>query len=132
MRIVFVLIFWISCSVYSQEKEVRSVKEKEGLEVGVDIDQQDPNMDALYKKGPYLVYDCRTRHWVCTKELEYKRCQRQRKESLLDYDDKLPCATFDIFDKRQDCWKRQQELTDVGKYEQFCLHPSKVENRLIF
>lgn len=132
MRIVFTFILIFSSLALSQESEVRSVRENTGVEAGVDIDQQDPNLDALYKRGPYLVYDCNTRHWVCTRELEYNRCRIQRKEALLDFEDVLPCATFDIFDKRQDCWQRQQELTDVAKYEQFCMHPSKEENKLTF
>jgi hypothetical protein len=146
MRFVFVSIFLFSQLLFAQEQQqqqqapvtdadvpqVRSVKENKGLEVGVDIDQQDPNMDALYKKGPYLVYDCKNKHWVCTQELEYKRCQIQRKTSLLDYENELACAYFDVFDRREDCWKKQQELTNVAKYEQFCLHPTKVENRLTF
>lgn len=132
MRILFILILIISATVHGQSAQIRRTKTNTDLEVGVDIDQQDQNMDAFYKKGPYLVYDCRTRHWVCTQELEYKRCQEQRKNALLDYEDILPCASFDIFNKRQDCWTKQQELTNVGKFEQFCLHPSKVENRLTF
>lgn len=138
MRIIFV--FLLSLSAFAQEQnsqivssgDVKSVSESKGLVSGEDIDQSDPYMDALYQKGPYLIYDCVTRHWVCTKELEYKRCLDNRKEALLDYASILPCAHFDVFNRREDCWQRQQELTNSAKYEQFCFHPSKLENKLNF
>lgn len=146
MRFLFIVLFTLISASFAQEtadkgvsrplvsegKEVQKVTENKGVEAGEDIDQSDPYMDALYQKGQYLVYDCIRRHWVCTKELEYKRCIRIRKEALLDYKSILPCAHFDVFNKRKECKKRQQELTDVAKYEQFCFHPSKLENRLTF
>jgi hypothetical protein len=140
MRIIF--IFLLTLSSFAQETQnttpelssgnVKSVSENKGLVSGEDIDQSDPYMDALYQRGPYLVYDCVTRHWVCTKELEYKRCLDNRKEALLDYKTILPCAHFDVFNRREDCWQRQQELTNSAKYEQFCYHPSKLQNKLNF
>lgn len=132
MHLSFVFILLISWGAIAQEKSAANGVEREVLQVGEDISQQDPNLDAFYKRGSFLVYDCLTRHWVCTQELEYQRCQMQRKEAILDYEDELPCAYFDKFKLRKDCQKRQQELTDLAVYEQFCLNPEKVENRLTF
>lgn len=106
--------------------------ENRGLEVGIDFDNQDPQLDALYIRGPYLVYDCYSKHWVCTGELEYKRCLEQRKEAILDMKYKLPCASFEAFRKRKDCYETQQELTNTSRYERFCLNADLEENRLDF
>lgn len=138
MRILFLIIFLYSITCIAQVANSNLVGKKENVKqfaaasVDQDIDQQDPNIDDFYQKGSFLVYDCKARHWVCTRELEYKRCQRHRKNAILDNNLELPCASFDIFKENKDCWKRQQELTDVAKYEQFCSHPNKVENRLTF
>ena len=115
--------------VVSSGNKVTNIKQRN---VGQDIDLTDPYMDALYQRGSLLVYDCVTKHWVCTKDLEYDRCVNNRKEAILDFKTILPCAHFDKFELRQDCKKRQQELTDVAKYEKFCFHPSKIENTIDF
>ena len=97
-----------------------------------DISQEDPNLDALYQRGAYLVYDCYSKHWVCTQELEYKRCMNDRKEALLDFKEQLPCAYLDKFTLEKDCFQRQQELTDRGHQTQFCFHPSNNANTFNF
>ena len=129
MRFIFLLTIFLTIPAFGQETESSADIDES---VGQDIDQSDPFMDAYYQRGAYLVYDCRTRHWVCTQELEHKRCINQRKEALLDYKTILPCAHFDLFKKRKDCKSKQQQLTNAAKYEQFCLHPSKLKNRLAF
>jgi hypothetical protein len=99
---------------------------------GVDIDQQDPYMNPLYQKGQFLVYDCVSRHWVCTQELEFDRCKAQRHEALANYKNELPCAFFDKLDDMPKCHQEQQRLTNAAKYEQFCLHPDQIENKINF
>lgn len=137
MRVVFLihLIILMSFGINAQENDkdvdpektsgkVLSVTEARGLKVGVDFDNESPVLDAFYIRGSYLVYDCDTKHWVCTGEIEYKRCNRQRSEAILDMDKKLPCAIFDIYQKREDCHKAQVELTNSARFERFCLNPS--------
>lgn len=146
MKTLFLFLFLVSSILFAQDtKTINKTRpivssgnmaqnsiQKNVVQVGQDIDLADPYMDALYQRGSFLVYDCVTRHWVCTQVLEYDRCVMNRKEALLDLKTILPCAHFDKFELRQDCKKRQQELTDVAKYEKFCFHPSKIENTIDF
>ena len=30
------------------------------------------------------MYDCRDKHWVCTGEIEFKKCQKKRIKEILD------------------------------------------------
>lgn len=123
--LAFTLLF--SQILFAQEKGViaQNGNERIGLQSGVDFDNDDPNMDALYQRGAYLVYDCFTNHWVCTDELEYNRCKIQRKEALLDYKNSLPCAYFDQYKTRKKCQNAQTQLTNEARFEVFCTHPTE-------
>ena len=106
--------------------------ENRGLNVGVDFDNESPTLDAFYVRGPYLVYDCTTKHWVCTGELEYNRCVVQREEAILDLTYNLPCAVFDMYHKRKDCHDAQINLTNTARFERFCLNTDMEVNKLDF
>ncbi|MEX0798992.1 MAG: hypothetical protein WD025_06090 [Bacteriovoracaceae bacterium] len=106
-------------------------RDDSALEVGVDFAQQDPFMSDLYQKGPYLLYDCESMHWVCAGRGEFNRCVRWRSRALKRGEANLSCAHFVPFDSRQECHKKQIEMTNTGTLERrFCLHP-KVRRRQI-
>ncbi len=115
----FVLLFFILCICV-----VIDVYAQSGSQ-GSDFDNSDPALDAYYLRGEYLVYDCNTDHWVCTKKLEYNRCKTQRKEALLDLERRLPCAFFNEFKTNELCAKEQQRLTNEARGNRFCFHPDE-------
>jgi hypothetical protein len=115
----FVLMFFILCVCVVIDVYAQSSTE------GIDFDNSDPELDVFYQRGSFLVYDCNTDHWVCTKTLEYKRCKSQRKEALLDLEERLPCAFFDQFKTDELCAKEQQRLTNDSRGNRFCLHPNE-------
>lgn len=94
-------------------------------QAGKDFDNSNPELDDFYLRGPYLVYDCVRNHWVCTQKLEHKRCQTQRKRSLLELDVRLPCAHFDEYANNESCVKDQLRLTNEARGDRFCLHPNQ-------
>ena len=126
MRFVFLLQFILLYCTYVIAAENR------GLNVGVDFDNESPVLDAFYIRGSHLVYDCSTRHWVCTGELEYNRCKTQRNKAVLDLSYNLPCAAFEIYKKRKDCYEAQIELTNTARFERFCLNTDMESNKLDF
>ncbi len=90
-----------------------------------DFDNSNPQLDAYYQRGSFLVYDCIRDHWVCTQKLEHKRCQKYRKEDLKDFKPRLSCAYFDEYKTRELCQKQQQILTNQFRGDRFCLHPQE-------
>lgn len=116
IRKMFLLLNLISLVAYGTENG----NEKVGLQSGVDFLQQDPNMDAKYQKGRWLVYDCIDQHWVCTREEEFRYCEKLRKKAILDKEEALPCAYFKKFQSREMCWNEQLRLTNRAEHYLFC------------
>ena len=94
-------------------------------QTGTDFDNRDPELNAFYQRGAYLVYDCASKHWVCTRKLEHKRCKIIRKRGLLEYDNRLQCAHFDQYKSNKLCEKELLRLTEEGRGDRFCLHPKQ-------
>jgi hypothetical protein len=87
-----------------------------------ELDSQSAELSIKYFAGAYLVYDCQDKHYVCTDEYEYKRCQSNRDHAEKDMDIKLPCVPINKFLDRKTCEEKQKELVSTGRYVNFCLH----------
>jgi hypothetical protein len=126
MRLVFLLQFIILLSLSG------FAADEQGLKVGVDFDNESPVLSSLYIRGTHLVYDCSSKHWVCTGDKEFNRCKEQRTRSLLDLKYHLPCASFDVYKSRKDCKEAQLNLTESARYERFCLNTGLEKSKLGF
>jgi hypothetical protein len=117
-NVLFYIVLFVVFSAVSTQATAQSRS-------GIDFDNSEPELDKYYMRGSYLVYDCKTKHWVCTRKLEHKRCKSIRKESLLDLDLRLPCAYFNQYKTQELCIEEQIRLTDQGRGDRFCLHPNQ-------
>lgn len=88
-----------------------------------DFANRDPYMNNLYIKGGYLIYDCSSGHWVCSRREEFERCQRWRELALSMKNENLRCAPFIEFKNMNECHEKQIEMTNRGSEHGFCLHP---------
>jgi len=85
----------------------------------------DPLVDEIadnYQAGPYLIYDCIEKHWVCVLEPYYTSCQEQRKKDLdLAEEFSHSCAPIGKFPNKVSCFQRQLFLTTHDHGDRFCI-----------
>ncbi len=74
-----------------------------------------------YFAGAFLIYDCEEKHWVCVMEIDYKSCEKKRKESLDKFAKYLSCAPIGQFPSKKGCFQRVQFLTGHDHGNRFCL-----------
>lgn len=70
-----------------------------------------------YRKGPYLLYDCHKRHYVCTEKAEFKQCVDYRRVNRKYRDIKYDCVSFKKFDESSACQVEQVKLAQ-GAFSQ--------------
>jgi hypothetical protein len=132
--ILFIIITFV-LPVYGQEGiNVSSEQKSSPQEIaepnknpGVDILLLDNELSLLYSRGPYLVYDCQSRHWVCTGKNEVERCKNAREFSIVENEVNLPCAVIKVFEDEKSCQKKQQIVIDGALENRFCMHPERRE-----
>jgi hypothetical protein len=85
----------------------------------------DPLVDVIsekYEAGPYLIYDCQEKHWVCVLEPYFIACEDQRKmDSSLIENAKHSCAPIGKFPNKISCFQRQLFLTTHHHGDRFCI-----------
>ncbi len=85
----------------------------------------DPVVDAIsdkYEAGPYLIYDCLKKHWVCVLEPYYTACEDQRKNDLAFIEESgHSCAPLGKFPNKISCFQRQLFLATHNHGDRFCI-----------
>lgn len=104
-----------------EKERARRLKEADLDKDSDDFLLQDPNLSERYQRGSYLVYDCASRHWVCTAKDEYQRCERERAEAKQNRQGNLVCGHFRKFDTIEQCQQKQRHMTDFNSSDRFCL-----------
>jgi len=83
----------------------------------------DPVADVLsdeYEAGPYLIYDCKNKHWVCVLKSYFDECASVRNKEQLDKIEKLSCAPVEEFLNKKSCFQKQLYLTTHGFGDKMC------------
>jgi hypothetical protein len=84
----------------------------------------DPRVDIIsenYEAGPFLIYDCEDKHWVCVLEEYYKECQEKRESDLLHQKVKVRCASVAEFPTKKACFQKGLFLTSQNQGTRFCI-----------
>lgn len=110
------LMPWIFCLFFStlvcaQEAE----KELAGFDPVVDL------ISEKYEAGPYLIYDCEDKHWVCVGESFYKECEEKRAEDLKARKLATRCAPITKYPVKKSCFQRAQFLVGKNHGTRFCI-----------
>lgn len=118
----FILLILISFIRIGHAHSVEETVTREKTS-GQDILLMDNELSLYYSRGGHLVYDCLAKHWVCTGKNEVSRCDDDRKNSIKDMEQALPCAVIKKFENEKECQIRQLELINEGYQNRFCVHP---------
>lgn len=85
----------------------------------------DPKVDIIaenYEAGPYLIYDCQEKHWVCVMESFYKECEEKRTRDLASTNNVYhSCAPIGLFPTKKSCFQRQLFMTTHNHGKRFCV-----------
>lgn len=88
----------------------------------------DPRTDIIsenYEAGPYLIYDCKEKHWVCVMEPFFKECEEKRSRDLASEDEVYhSCAPVGKFPTKKSCFQRQLFMTTHNHGKRFCVKDS--------
>jgi len=111
MKLITLLaLFMFSFASFSEEKGVAGF---------------DPKTDIIadnYDAGPFLMYDCKEKHWVCVMEEFYKDCEDKRKREIASVNEtKHSCAPIGSFPTKKSCFQRQLFLTTHNHGDRFCI-----------
>lgn len=93
----------------------------------------DPRTDLIadnYEAGPYLIYDCEEKHWVCVMEEFYKECEEKRKKDLTESGLYHSCAPVGTFPTKKSCFQRQLFLTTHNHGKRFCIRDEWKEKNI--
>ena len=74
------------------------------------LNDYDPKTDIVsdkYEVGPYLIYDCVDKHWVCVLESYYRQCEETRKQAQLEKKDQLGCLPAGDMGNKKSCFQKQ-------------------------
>ncbi|MFZ8934434.1 MAG: hypothetical protein ACO20H_08035 [Bacteriovoracaceae bacterium] len=73
-----------------------------------------------YSSGPYLIYDCKKRSFICVDFLNFESCTKDRdfakKQRYLD----MPCAPLKEFEHFQYCKETQYRMIHNISSRDFC------------
>ncbi|MCO4795378.1 MAG: hypothetical protein KC493_16785 [Bacteriovoracaceae bacterium] len=101
--------------IVEESKDEREMYEK----------QQEYRLSLKWRRGEYLIYDCRKRHFACVSKNSSKRCRKERDESFRSNDTVLKCAPLKKYKEVVDCEKDQKKFIDKITNKKFCLNYKK-------
>jgi hypothetical protein len=88
-------------------------------------DEFNPRTDVVaynYDAGPFLIYDCKEKHWTCVMDYHYKACEEKRaKESDMITEDYYSCAPLGEFPTKKSCFQRMLFMTGHNHGARFCI-----------
>ncbi len=95
----------------------------------------DPKVDLIsekYEAGPFLIYDCEDKHWVCVSEELSKECESKRNEDLKAKKLNVRCASITKYPVKKSCFQRALFLTGKNHGTRFCIGESWKEKEIKF
>ena len=74
-----------------------------------------------FLKGPYLIYNCEHKHYMCVNQLGFKTCQVRMEQSIRDEYDLKRCLPIKKFSSQKDCFEKgQYKLAPKSKIFRYC------------
>ena len=84
----------------------------------------DPTADIIsdeYEAGPYLIYNCEKKHWVCVLKPYFQECQEKRAEEEKSSGVYHSCAPIGEFPTKKSCFQRTLFMTGHNYGDRFCV-----------
>lgn len=95
----------------------------------------DPKVDIIsenYEAGPYLIYDCKEKHWTCVLETYYRNCEKSRSGDIHEKKLQMGCAAIAEFPNKKSCFQQQLFLVSRNVGTRFCIGKDWKEKEIEF
>jgi hypothetical protein len=95
----------------------------------------DPKADIIsenYEAGPFLIYDCKEKHWTCVLESYYRNCEKSRSKDNHEKKLKMDCAAVAEFPNKKSCFQQQLFLVSRNMGTKFCVGKEWKEKEIEF
>ncbi|EQC50589.1 hypothetical protein [Bacteriovorax sp. DB6_IX] len=73
-----------------------------------------------FNRGEYLVYDCRTKHFICVNRAGQKLCLEMLENSKEVGSQERYCLPIRKFKDQLTCFRKQYEVSQKTSMEKFC------------
>jgi len=103
---------------------ISSVSADDGEKVLNDFDPRTDIISEKYEAGPYLIYNCQEKHFVCVMEANYKECEEQRSKDNAEKKLELSCAPISKMLNKKSCFQQQLFFVSQNQGTKFCVGES--------
>lgn len=89
-----------------------------------ELNDFDPKVDIIsdkYEAGPFLIYDCKDKHYVCVLESYFKECGESRAKDIHDRKLELSCAPISEHLNKKSCFQKQLFMVSQNHGTKFCV-----------
>lgn len=80
----------------------------------------DIRISRFYRRGPYLIYDCKGKHFACVIKENFENCAERRKKAKIWNKSGLACVPLKKFENRLNCEKTHREKLPQRSPEPLC------------
>lgn len=115
--IFFFILMILSVQIYAEEAAATAANKADKT-----LEEKKSNfqLNAKYKAGAFLVYDCRGEYYACVDQDGSDKCREERDLSLQRKETRLPCAPLKKFADKQTCLKKNYEVLESLAVKRFC------------
>jgi hypothetical protein len=89
-----------------------------------DLNGYDPKVDMIsedYEAGPFLIYDCAKKHYVCVLESYSKECEEKRLKDLALNKENVSCTPISEHLNKKSCFQNQLLLVSRNHGTRGCV-----------
>lgn len=80
----------------------------------------DDRISYDYRRGPYLIYNCEEKHYVCVEKENYRECHIKRDFALKMKLISMPCAPIKKYEDVAKCTLQHKALINKSHFKGFC------------
>lgn len=93
----------------------------DGEKVLNDYDGKVDIISEKYEAGPFLIYDCVDKHYVCVLESYNKECGETRAKNIHERQLNLGCAPISEHLNKKSCFQKQLFMVSQNHGTKFCV-----------
>jgi hypothetical protein len=93
----------------------------DGEKVLNDYDGKVDIISDKYEAGPFLIYDCVDKHYVCVLESYFKDCSEARAKDIHEKKLDMTCAPISEHLNKKSCFQKQLFMVGQNHGTKFCV-----------
>ena len=119
MKMIFCfLLMIVTVQVYAEEAAVVAAKPAD--DDSLEIKKSNYQMNARYKAGAFLIYDCQGEYYACVDQEGSDKCRENRDASISKKEKRYPCSPLKKFENKTACLDKNYEVIESLALKRFC------------